>query len=255
MTAERNDGMTEGGTAQPPASAEAPAEKPDGKLRVERFTLAITVAAAALDAFIKAQGKHKEAGPDVLTVATADRLKVRMKDAAGKDIEGETTDFRLNFPTTFAPGEEVGRFRCVIAGELTEIALADIKPEDWRDMADTLTRRNAALGLTVPTGTPKAVTGRPADFAVAAGFVPMHKLAERGRGGLPLFPDASRKFHELRTPLNWATGLALFRFTSPDRPEDWQEVTLADLTDRVLCLTERDAPRRGLSWPALGVHP
>ncbi len=65
----------------------------------------------------------------------------------------------------------------------------------------------------------------------------------------------TRKAEAMRECGHWATGLALFRFTSPDRPEDWQEVTLADLTDRVLCLTERDAPRRGLSWPALGVHP
>ena len=233
MTEERHDGKTEGGTAQPDA--------PDGKLKVERFTLAITVAAAALEAFIKAQAKHKEAGPDVLTVATADRLKVRMKDAAGKDIEGETTDFRLNFPTTFAPGEEVGRFRCLVAGELTEIALADIKPEDWRGMADTLTRRNAALGLTVPEGQPKAVTGRL--FPVAGSYVrPIFGLSEKPQD-LPLL----RQYYAPQTPLNWAVGLALFSLTDEDRVRsgDWQEVKVGHLTDRVFCLTERDAPRRG----------
>jgi len=78
-----------------------------------------------------------------------------------------------------------------------------------------------------------------------SGFVPMHKLSERNRSGLPLFPEASHKFHNLRTPLNVATGLALFRFTSPDRPGDWQEVTIHALTDQVYCLTERNAPRRG----------
>ena len=90
---------------------------------------------------------------------------------------------------------------------------------------------------------------RPDAFAVAAGFVPMHKLAERNRAGLPLFQDASRTFHALRTPLNVATGLALFRFTSPDRPGDWQEVETADLTDQVFCLTDRGAPRRGDQAP------
>ena len=83
------------------------------------------------------------------------------------------------------------------------------------------------------------------DFRVAYGFVPMHKLADRNRSGLPLFREESKTFHDLRTPLNWAVGLALFRFTSPDRPGDWQEVKVADLTDQVYCLTERNAPRRG----------
>lgn len=87
--------------------------------------------------------------------------------------------------------------------------------------------------------------GKAETFKVAAGLVPMHKLAARNRGGLPLFPEARRQFYALRTPLNWATSFALCYFTSPDRPGDWQEVTLADLTDRVLCLTERAAPRRG----------
>lgn len=80
---------------------------------------------------------------------------------------------------------------------------------------------------------------------MAAGFQPLHKLSERKPSGLPLFPEAKELFHELRTPLNWAVGLALFRFTPPDRPKDEQEVALSDLTDRVYCLTERGAPRRG----------
>jgi hypothetical protein len=77
----------------------------------------------------------------------------------------------------------------------------------------------------------------------------MHKLVERNRAGLPLFPEASRTFHALRTPLNVATGLALFYFTSPDRPGDWQEVTINALTNQVYCLTDRDAPRRGDHTP------
>ncbi len=87
-------------------------------------------------------------------------------------------------------------------------------------------------------------------FAFAASFAPMHQLAERtksvkGKLGLPLFPKERRQFYDLRTPLNWAVGLALFSLTSEKTPGGWQEVTIADLEDRVYCLTERDAPRRG----------
>jgi hypothetical protein len=90
---------------------------------------------------------------------------------------------------------------------------------------------------------------RPEDFAVAASFVPMHKLAERNRSGLSLFPEERGRFYELRTPLNWAVGLALFSVTSEKVPEGWQEVTRDELQDRVFCLTERDAPSRGDHWP------
>lgn len=82
-------------------------------------------------------------------------------------------------------------------------------------------------------------------FKVSAGFVPMHRLAERNRGGMPLFQEERRQFFELRTPLSWAVGLALFSRTSEEAPGDWQEVTVADLQDRVYCLTERDALRHG----------
>ena len=90
---------------------------------------------------------------------------------------------------------------------------------------------------------------RPEDFAVAASFAPMHKLAERNRSGLSLFPEERGRFYELRTPLNWAVGLALFSVTSEKVPEGWQEVTRAELQNRVFCLTERDAPSRGDHWP------
>jgi hypothetical protein len=233
MTEGRKDGMKEGGTAQPAA--------PDGHWAVG---LALEVEGAGLEAFVKAQVNHKAAGPDVLAVVTADRMQARVKDAAGRDTEGTTTDFRLHFPTTFAPGPEVGRFRCVIAGKLLEIALADIKPEDWRGMADTLTRRNATLGLSVPEGTPQAVAGLlSGNFAVAGGYVrPIYGLSKR-KQDLPLLAQ----FYEPQTPLNWAVGLALFSLTDEDRVRagDWQECKVADLTDRVFCLTERGAPRRG----------
>lgn len=237
MMEERDDGMTEGGAAQP--SAQPPAQG------IECLTLTIHVAADVLKALFMAQVKHQEAGPDVLTVATSDRLKVRMKDAAGKDIENETTDFRLNFPTLFAPGQEVGRLRCVIAGKLTEIAGIDIKPEDWHVLADTLTKRNAALGLTVPEAKvgESLVPIRAESFPVAGEYVrPIFGLSKR-QEDLPLL----RQYYEPQTPLNWAVGLALFSLTDEDRLRsgDFQEVTFAALTDRVFCLTERGAPRRG----------
>ena len=236
MTEERNDGIKEGAGAQPPTPAQP---KPQA---IERFTLAVEVAAAALDIFVKAQGKHKEAGPDVLTVFTSDRLQLRMKDANGKDIEGKTTDFRLNFSTTFAPGQEVGRFRCLVAGELTEIALADIEPEDWPGMADTLTKRNAALGLTDPEGKPNLVRAKSC-FPVAGGYArPIFGLSEK-KQDLPLL----QQFYEPQTPLNWAVGLVMFSMTDEDKVKtgDWQEASVRDIEDRVFCLTERDAPRRG----------
>jgi len=82
-------------------------------------------------------------------------------------------------------------------------------------------------------------------FSVAQGFAPMHKLAKKDRAGMPLFRDEKIEFHKLRTPLNWAVGLALFYYTSKENPDGWQEVQFNDLTDRVYCLTERGAPRRG----------
>ncbi len=82
-------------------------------------------------------------------------------------------------------------------------------------------------------------------FSVAQGFAPMHKLAQKDRAGMPLFRDENIEFHKLRTPLNWAVGLALFYYTSKENPDGWQEVQFNDLTDRVYCLTERGAPRRG----------
>lgn len=84
---------------------------------------------------------------------------------------------------------------------------------------------------------------RPEDFPVAGGYVrPIFGLSER-KQDLPLL----LQFHEPQTPLNWAVGLALFSLTDEDRVRagDWQEARIADLQDRVFCLTERDAPRRG----------
>ena len=206
------------------------------------ITITIHADAVGEKLFSEALNQHKPEGPDILSIATpVEKITLGERKILDKGI------FNLNFRTTFAPGPEFGRLRCIIAGELTTIEGMEITPEDWRRLADKLTKRNELLGYLVPDGTPRR--GRALDFRVAAGFVPMHKLAERNRAGLPLFQEASRTFHALRTPLNVATGLALFRFTSPDRPGDWQEVETADLTDQVYCLTERNAPRRGDQTP------
>jgi len=94
---------------------------------------------------------------------------------------------------------------------------------------------------TTPPDRVRAV--RPEDFAVAGGYVrPIFGLSERTQD-LPLL----RNFYAPQTPLNWAVGLALFSLTDEDRVRsgDWQEVKVGHLTDRVFCLTDRGAPRRG----------
>ena len=186
--------------------------------------------------YVQVGSKHwnEDGQPDVFKVFTTPYPKIKAVTSS--------TSLR----TTFAPGPAVGQIRCMLAGEVKILSLGGT-PEEWQAIADKLTARNAALGLIVPEAK-EGANAWPSYgevFPVAAGFVPMHKLSERNRAGLPLFPEASRTFHALRTPLNWAVGAALFRFTSPDRPGDWQEVTINALADQVYCLTERDAPRRG----------
>jgi len=218
------------------------------------ITVTLNVTAGEFQAFDKlTRGKHLEDGPDVLKVVAP--AKTTIKQHRGTEVIGTMTLNSMagrSFKTTFAPGPEIGCLRFLIGGELYEIGGMKFTPEDWRTedwqtFADKLTVRNTALGLVVPEAKEGAavILGHGEVFPVAAGFVPMHKLSERNRAGLPLFPEGSRTFHALRTPLNVAAGLALFRFTSPERPGDWQEVTMKALTDQVYCLTERDAPRRG----------
>jgi len=80
-------------------------------------------------------------------------------------------------------------------------------------------------------------------FPVPGGYVrPIFGLSE-AKKDLPLLLE----FHEPQTPLNWAVGLAMFSLTDEDRVRagDWQEAKIRDLEDRVFCLTERGAPRRG----------
>jgi len=161
------------------------------------------------------------------------------------DRDGGTWFFRVNVGLDILP-------------HLPAVWTEDIQSDVWKvifkSLKDSSTpylqelRDTGRQRLPIPKPD-RAVPIPGGSFPVAAGFVPMHHLAKRNRGGLSLFPEASRTFHALRTPLNVATGLALFRFTSPDRPGDWQEVTINSLTDQVYCLTERDAPRRGDQAP------
>jgi len=215
---ERKDGITDNGSTLGSILIEK-------QISPELFT--------AFYAQVGSKHYNEEGHPDVFRVFTSHPT---IQDAAA------STSLR----TTFAPGPGVGQLRCLLAGEVKILNMKGT-PEDWQTFADKLTVRNTALGLNVPEAKEGAavILGHGEVFPVAAGFVPMHKLSERNRAGLPLFPEQSRTFHALRTPLNVAAGLALFRFTSPDRPGDWQEVTMKALTDQVYCLTERDAPRRG----------
>lgn len=91
----------------------------------------------------------------------------------------------------------------------------------------------------------RAAAIRGTTFPVAAGFAPMHKVAERNPSGLLQYPEEYKKFHEQRTPLNWAVGLALFSVTSEKTPGDYQEISIKELEDRVFCLTSRNAQSRG----------
>ncbi len=215
---ERKDGITDNGSTLGSILIEK-------QISPELFT--------AFYAQVGSKHYNEEGHPDVFRVFTSHPT---IQDAAA------STSLR----TTFAPGPGVGQLRCLLAGEVKILNMKGT-PEDWQTFADKLTVRNTALGLVVPEAKEGAavILGHGEVFPIAAGFVPMHKLSERNRAGLPLFPEGSRTFHALRTPLNVAAGLALFRFTSPDRPGDWQEVTMKALTDQVYCLTERDAPRRG----------
>jgi len=88
-----------------------------------------------------------------------------------------------------------------------------------------------------------AVAIREGTFAVAGGYVrPIFGLSER-KQDFPLLQE----YYEPQTPLNWAVGLVMFSLTDEDKVKtgDWQEASVRDIEDRVFCLTERDAPRRG----------
>ncbi len=190
------------------------------------------------DFFLKASTKHTDTGPDILRVFIDEPLRAL---ADSNDEEGTS----LIFPTRFSPGDVPGSVHCIIARELIELDMPSAEREAFAALAKAMTERNAALELADPVPTPSTPTVPIVSYKVAGGFAPCFHLAERNPGGLPKYPGALQDFYKLRTPLNTAVGFALFSLTSEKDPGDWQEVRLADLTDCVFCLTERDAPSRG----------
>jgi len=180
----------------------------------------------------------------------------------------EKGGFRLDIPITFAPEPPKGVRFALIPEDKKEGAspvvlnLASYMDKtDLDAMLERLEKRNFALGIVVPdvlgkntfdrAGLPTERTVGPNIifqnlFRVAQGFFPMHRLSEKNRSGeLFLFPEQRSRFYEMRTPLNTAVGLALFSRTLENAPGAWQEITLNDLVERVYCLTERGAYRRG----------
>ena len=154
---------------------------------------------------------------------------------------------KIDLSTTFAPGPKMGELRGLLGGEVRiwTWSQSGLTPEVWKTFSDALNARNAALGLIVPEAKEGAVAvpGVAGTFTIAGGFVrPIFGLSKLKKD-LPLLLE----FHEPQTPLNWAVGLAMFSLTNEDkvRAGDWQEAKIRDLEDRVFCLTERDAPRRG----------
>lgn len=126
------------------------------------------------------------------------------------------------------------------------------KAEFWRSvhksfkvLSDEWLKETDAEGLALPkTRKPdRVVPALQEDFAVAGGYVrPIYGLSRLERD-LPKM----QAFLAPQTPLNWAVGLALFSLTDPDRVRsgDFQEAKIGRLVDRVYCLTEEGAPRRG----------
>ena len=179
-----------------------------------------------------------------------------MKFSATETESGKEVEFEFKariVPLVLVPDEDRSFFPIITGLDFTKGELADLSDSEIDDVFKQILKffddQAAAEGKgKAPAAIKKPDRVRhysPEDFHVAAGFVPMHRLAERNRGGLPLFPEERRQFYELRTPLNWAVGLAFFARTSEKAPGDWQEVTLADLQSRVYSLTERQARRHG----------
>jgi hypothetical protein len=237
MTELPPDGKVEGGDAAPETQ------------RLERYQITLPVAdGAEWETYVALHKKHIVPwGRDELRVTRSDLPQEVKLRGAGGPVTVEGKFLPLRFATLFDPIDITDRsFRCILTTKLWNIRLPDLTPEVWQAWADRMERRNAVIDHAFPEGEPaQTITIPGGDFAVAAGFVPVHQLSKRNGADLPLFPEEYREFHALRTPMAWTVGLALFRFTSPDRPQDWQEVKLPDLVDQVLCLTERGAPRRG----------
>ncbi len=219
--------------------------------RKHRFALGLSVKKQYWPQVVKRFRDHKTTGPDLLDVICADEAEATLKDAAGNIIKrGLVKNLTLSFPVTFAPEAPLG-FRCVIAGEVAVLDLGNLTEDEWKRLAEDMDRSNAAQGFVVPPAPDRLTalqdfplpSGRAEIIKVAGGYIrPIFGLSER-KEDLPLL----QQYYEPQTPLNWAVGLVMFSLTDEDRVKtgDWQEASVRDIEDRVFCLTERDAPRRG----------
>lgn len=213
-------------------------------LKTGGITLTIPLDAEGAKVFMESQGRHIPQGSDVLSIATP-LLKVTLGD---QKVLGEGT-LNLDFRTTFAPGPEVGRLRCVIAGEIVAFEGMDFTPEDWRDLLEELTARNADKGYIIPDGKPQTITtlkpiGK--DFFKAPGRLfdtPRHIT---GQGRTELLPEIGRWFHQ--AAFNRTVGMAAAALTKMDTREailDWQSATVEEVADLVFCRSEEGTLAHG----------
>lgn len=226
MTEERKDGIKTG---------KAWAEwLPGTGQQIELFDLPITVEGTVADAVAAAHPKHRPDGPDCLRVSLRDR-------------QGQV----LVFQTTFAPGAEVGRVRCIIAGELVEIVLPIIPADAWQAWADRVTKRNAALdqapNLPIHAAEAPALTGTPklirADFFHAPGrLFDTPRNAEK-QGDLPAIDRWYEQTVFTRTCAMAAA--ALTKMDTRDAILDWQSATVAEVEDLVFCRSEEGTLAHG----------
>ena len=217
--------------------------------RKHRFALGLAVKKRYWPQVEKRFRDHKTTGPDFLEVVCADEVEATLRDAEGKILTGGLVkNLKLSFPVTFAPEAPLG-FRCLVAGEVAVLNMGNLTEDEWKRLAEDMDQSNAAQGLTVPpapdrlTALQDFTSGRAEIIKVAGGYVrPIFGLSER-KQDLPLLQE----YYEPQTPLNWAVGLVMFSLTDEDKVKtgDWQEASVRDIEDRVFCLTERDAPRRG----------
>jgi len=195
--------------------------------------------------FVQVFADHIQDGPDLLSIHLP-TTKHTIED--GPLRATFTIPAPVIIATTFAPGsDEYRELFFAIGGQKRTLYLSDMTPQEWTDLSEKLTARNAAMGLPLPKPAEDIIPipgkGKAETFNVAGGyFRPIFGLSER-KTDLPLLLE----FHEPQTPLNWAVGLTLFSLTDEDRIKtgNWQEATIQEIEDRVFCLTERDAMRHG----------
>lgn len=233
----------------------------------EGFWLRIYVDADRLAVFEKARENHKQEGPDLLTIANP-IISIPYTDGQNitgelKNIRDKITEFNLSFKTFFAPEPEVGRLRCLIAGVLTEFFLDNIVPEDWLDLANNLTKRNATLGLGINslnfilpllqveiTSHSELVQIVPSSYKVEY-FKTPGRLFDTprhivGQDKDTLLPEISRWYQQ--TAFNRTVCMAAAALTKKDTRDtilDWQSATVEEVADLVFCRSEEGTPAHG----------